>query len=208
MATSSGRFWSGPIGRWLASTKNIVGGAIGVLAVVAHVVFGLGPLWPLVVVAAYGIGALVAPRDRLQLRLGLGAGASAEDLADQLKQLGRASRRLDPDAQAVLGRVLQALDDIVSRWDDLAGAPDQAHTVEAIIVDYLPTSLQRYLDLPRAVRTRGGATGPHGELMDQLGILEGETVRIREAVYSRGIQALGDQGRFLREKFARSDLEL
>ena len=203
MATSS--FWTGPAGRWLASTKNIAGGALAVVALLLHLVVGLGPLWPLVVAAAYAVGALVAPPDKVQLRLGLGAGASAEELARQLTVLRRGSaRRLDADVRAPLTRVLQALDDIVARWPELAGAPDQAHTVEQIIGDYLPTSLQRYLDLPRHLRV--GA--PHQELLDQLGILERESLRIREAVYSRAIQALGDQGRFLREKFGRSELDL
>lgn len=209
MVTSSGGFWNGPVGRWLGSTKNIAGGALGIVAILAHLIFGLGPLWPLVVAASYAIGALVAPKDRLELRLGLGAGASAEELARQLKLLRRGMRRLDPEAQAVLGRVLQALDDIVSRWAELASAPHQAHTVEQIVGDYLPTSLQRYLDLPRHVRTaQTGTTRPHTELLDQLGLLERESSRIREAVYSRAVQALDDQGRFLREKFGRSELDL
>ena len=213
MATNS--FWHGRLGRWLASTKNIAGSVLGGLAVVAELVVGLGPFWPFIVVAAYAVGALVAPRDRIDLRLGLGENADAGQLQEQLKVLRRSlsgeASRLDTDAEAEVTKILQSLDDIVARWPDLAGAPDQQHTVEQMIGDYLPTSLTRYLNLPRtyalSARVAGRKTA-HDELMDQLKILETESARIRDAVYSREVDALSDQSRFLRQKFARSSLDL
>ena len=213
MATSS--FWHGRVGRWLASTKNIAGCVLGGAAIVAELLIGLGPFWPFVVVAAYAVGALVAPRDRIDLRLGLGENASSEELQQQLKvlrrSLGGEASRLDADAEAEVTKILQSLDDIVSRWPELAGAPDQQHTVEQMIGDYLPTSLTGYLNLPRtyalSARVAGRKTA-HDELMDQLKILEAESGRIRDAVYSREVDALSDQSRFLRQKFARSSLDL
>lgn len=220
MATSSQSidsrgFWSTGPGRWVGSSKNILGGVLAVAAIGAQLVFGLGPLWPLVVVASYGVGALVAPRERVDLRLGLGEGASAADLAEQLKTLRRAmkgqARRLEDDANAILGRILDSLDDIVAKWDDLAGAPDQRHVVERMIVDYLPTSIQTFVNLPRtfALSSRvEGRKSAHDELIEQLTILEAESDRIRTALYSRAVDALSDQSRFLREKFGRSELQL
>lgn len=215
MATSSGGFWRSPPGRWLGSSKNILGSVLAVGAIAAQVVLGLGPLWPLVVVASYGVGALVAPRERVDLRLGLGAGASAEDLQTQLKVFRRAMKgeasRLTDDANAILTKILDALDEIVARWDDLAAAPDQRHVVEQMIIDYLPTSIQKFLNLPRtfALTSRvEGQKSAHDELIEQLTILENESDRIRTALYARDLDALGDQGRFLREKFGKSDLQL
>ncbi len=215
MATSSGGFWRSALGRWLGSTKNIVGSILAALALVGQVVFGLGVFWPLVVVAAYAVGALLAPRERIDLRLGLGAGASADELAAQLKLLRRSmrgeARRLDDDANVILGRILDVLDDIVGRWGELAGAPDQSHVVEQMITDYLPTSIQTYVNLPRtfALSSRvEGRKSAHDELIDQLTLLEQESDRIRTAVYSKEVEKLGDQGRFLRDKFARSSLDL
>lgn len=213
MATSD--FWHGRVGRWFASTKNIAGCVLGGAAIVAQLLVGLGPFWPFVVVAAYLVGALVAPRDRISLAIGLGENAGAEQLQEQLKvlrrSLGGEASRLDGDAEAEVTRILQSLDDIVARWPDLAGAPDQQHTVEQMIGDYLPTSLQGYLNLPRtyalSARVAGRKTA-HDELMDQLTILETESARIRDAVYSREVDALSDQSRFLRQKFARSSLDL
>ena len=55
-----------------------------------------------------------------------------------------------------------------------------------------------------------GAERPAGgnELIEQLGILDTESDRIRTAVYARDVDALSDQSRFLREKFGKSELEL
>lgn len=214
MATSSG-FWASLPGRWLGSSKNILGSVFGTAAIAAQLLVGLGALWPLVIVASYGVGALVAPRDRIDLRLGLGEGASAADLSKQLAVFRRAMRgeasRLEDDANTILGQILDALDEIVARWDDLAAAPDQRHVIEQTIIDYLPTSIQKYLNLPRtfALTSRvEGKKSAHDELIDQLTILQKESDRIRTALYSRDLDALGDQGRFLRDKFGRSALDL
>ena len=214
MATSSG-FWATAPGRWLGSSKNILGSVFAVGAIGAQLVFGLGVLWPAIVGASYLVGALVAPRDRVDLRIGLGAGASADDLKEQLKVLRRAmrgqARRLEDDANTILTRILDALDEIVVRWNDLASAPDQRHVVERMIIDYLPMSIQTYVNLPRTFALQSRVEGKktaHDELIEQLGILDTESDRIRTAVYTRDVDALSDQSRFLREKFGRSELEL
>ncbi|MDY7527745.1 MULTISPECIES: hypothetical protein [unclassified Cryobacterium] len=207
------------VSRWLASTKNIVGSVLGIATLGAHVAVGLGPLWPVVVVAMYAVGALVAPRDRVDLRPGPlhgdGGVASAADLAAQLAVLRRSmtaeNRRLPDEATSRLARILDALDQVIARWTDLTEAADQAHTVEQMILDYLPTSIQRFLNLPRsfaiASRVEGKKTA-EDELIEQLDILETESDRIRTALYAKDLAALEDQSRFLREKFGRSELDL
>jgi hypothetical protein len=215
VATSNGGFWHSRLGRWVGSSKNIVGSLLGAAAIGAQLTIGLGQLWPLIVAASYGVGALVAPRDRVDLRLGITAGASAEQLEAQLKVLRRSMRaeasRLPDDANAIFGRILDNLDVVVARWDELAIAPDQSHVVVQMITDYLPTSIQTYLNLPRtyalSARVEGRKTA-HEELVDQLGILENESGRIRDAVLAKGVDALSDQSRFLREKFSKSSLDL
>jgi hypothetical protein len=212
---TSNRFWRSAAGRWLGSSKNIVGSLLAGGAIAAQLFFGLGPLWPLVVVASYGVGALLAPREKVDLRLGLEAGASADDLHAQLEVFRRASKqagsRLTDDANALLRQILDALDDIVARWNDLSSAPDQQHVVGQMITDYLPTSMQAFLNLPRTFaltsRVEGKKTA-HDELIEQLTILAKESDRIRTAVLSRAVDALSDQSRFLRDKFSRSDLQL
>jgi len=197
---------TGGVDRWLASTKNLVGSGCAILALVAQLVFGLGPLWPVVVVAAYGVGALVAPHRRVTLRLGLSLGASKADLEDQLGVLGRRLRGLDADAQAQVTTIVGTLGEILRSWDDLAVARDQRHTVEQMIGDYLPTSVQTYLDLPQTVGA--GRAAAHTELMAQLALLDTESVRIRDALFAKRLDTLTGQGRFLRDKFSQSSLDL
>jgi hypothetical protein len=111
----------------------------------------------------------------------------------------------------VVLRILGTLDDIVARWNDLQSAPDQTHVVQKIILDYLPTSLQNYLNLPRtfALTSRvAGKKSAHDELMEQLGILDKETDKIRDALYAQQVQTLTDQTTFLKDKFTPSSLDL
>jgi hypothetical protein len=149
------------------------------------------------------------------LRLGIGEGATAAQLQDQIavlrRSLGGEASRLEPDAEAEVTKVLGTLGEIVARFDDLAVAPEQKHTVQAMITDYLPASLQTYLNLPRtfALQSRvAGKKTAHDELMDQLGILDTESGKIRDAVYAKEVDSLADQSRFLRQKFATSSLDL
>ncbi|MBE1875744.1 hypothetical protein [Myceligenerans pegani] len=206
MATS--KFMDGPVGRYVGSRKNLAGTALGVGAVAAQLTVGLGEFWLAVVAGAYAVGALVMPGEP-PLTVTLGAGAPAQEVEQGVAKIRRAAARLEPGTREPADRLLVALDEIVARWDELAGAPEQRYLVESIVGDYLPTSLRRYLDLPRRVRVevRGG-TSPQRELVAQLELLAEEAGRIRDAVYSRALDALDDHGRFLREKFKRSELDL
>ncbi len=215
MGTSSGGFWSSRLGRWLESGKNIVGCVLAVVAIILQVTIGLGAFWPFIVVGGYLVGALLWPRDRLNLTLALGESASADDLKAQLAQLRKTmssqGARLGADVTKSLGNLLDVLDEIVTKWDDLLAAPDQSHVVQQMIVDYLPTSLQTYLNIPAtyALSSRvAGKKSAHDELLDQLALLETEAEKIRAAVYAKDLDALGDQSRFLQTKFGKSSLDL
>jgi hypothetical protein len=216
VATSSGGgFWTSRAGRWLESGKNIVGSVLAVIAIILEVTVGLGAFWPVIVVAAYAVGALLWPRDRLNLTLALGETASQDDLKAQLgslrKTVSTQSGRLGPEIVKPVSDLLDVLDEIVSKWDDLLVAPEQSHVVQQMIVDYLPTSLQTYLNIPPtyALTARvAGKKSAHDELLDQLTLLMSEATKIRAAVYSKDLDALGDQSRFLQDKFGRSSLDL
>jgi len=215
VATNSGGFWTSRFGRWLESGKNIVGCILAVVVVVLQVTVGLGAFWPLIMIAAYAVGALVWPRDRLNLTLAVGQTASADDLKAQLANLrrtvGTSGSRLGADVVKSVSALLDILDEVVSKWDDLLVAPEQGHVVQQMIVDYLPTSLQTYLNIPAtfAMTARvAGKKSAHDELLDQLSLLTTEADKIRSAVYSKDLEALGDQSRFLQQKFGKSSLDL
>lgn len=188
---------------------------LAVIAIILEVTVGLGAFWPVIVVAAYGVGALLWPRDRLHLTLALGESASADDLRAQMgslrKTMSTQSGRLGVDVVKPLGALLDVLDEIVAKWDDLLVAPGQSHVVQQMIVDYLPTSLQSYLNIPATYALTARVVGKksaHDELLDQLALLTTEAEKIRSAVYSKDLDALVDQSRFLQDKFGKSSLDL
>ena len=212
MATN--RFWASGAGRWIASTKNLLGSACGALALGVQLITGFGPLWLPIVIAAYCAGALIAPRDPVELHLVFGGGTSASQMHEQLALIrtsaARNAKQLGSDADTAIGELIDGLAEVVGRWDELDALPEQAQVVQAIITDYLPTSVQSYLNLPRtfAITPAAGKRSAHDELLEQIGLLRAETDRVRAALYTRDADALGDQGRFLRDKFGRSELEL
>lgn len=215
MATNNGGFWSSRFGRWLESGKNLVGSLLAVVAIVLEVTIGLGPFWPAIVVAAYLVGALLWPRDRLNLSLAVGETASADDLKAQLaslrKTVSQQGGRLGADVVRAVSGLLDILDEIVTKWDDLLTSPEQSHTVQQMIVDYLPTSLQSYLNIPAtfALSARvAGKENAHDALLDQVSLLTTAADKIRSAVYAKDLDALGDQSRFLQGKFGTSALDL
>jgi hypothetical protein len=149
------------------------------------------------------------------LTLELDETASADDLKAQLASLRKTvatqATRLGADVTKPVGALLDVLDEIVSKWNDLIVAPDQSQVVQQMIVYYLPTSLQTYLNIPAtyALTSRvAGKKSAHDELLDQVAILETEAEKIRTAVYAKDLDALGDQSRFLHDKFGKSSLDL
>jgi len=205
---------SSRLARYLASTKNIAGAALGVAALGAQLSIGLGSLWPVAVAGCYAIGALVAPPEKVHLSVG-GAGGEVAALRADLAALGKrvdgTRSRLDDDITAAAGRILTLLGSVLDRAEVLATSPDQLFVVSRTIRDYLPTSLESYLNLPRtyAVQSRvAGRRTAHDELMAQLELLETQLAKVAQAVYAGDEQALVDQGRFLQEKFGASDLDL
>jgi hypothetical protein len=203
--------------RWVSSSKNIIGSILAIVVILGQLLIGFGPLWPAFVIGAYVVGALLAPRDRVQLMflIASGVSATAADLSTQLKSLRRTAaadgNRLGDGAAVVLNRTLDTLDEIVGRWDVVAASPEHSHTVERIVFEYLPTALQGYLNLPRtfaiSARTEGKKSARE-ELLDQLGVLDKETDRIRTAAYARDLDNLSAQTQFLHDKFTPSTLDL
>lgn len=83
--------------------------------------------------------------------------------------------------------------------------------VRALVTDYLPTTVERFLALPGdfALRHQGrhGLT-PAQDFLAQLNILARAAKECAEAIYVGDAQELAAQGTFLHTKFTRSDLDL
>jgi hypothetical protein len=205
------------VARYLGSTKNLTGCALALVGVGITLAGRAGSYWPLVVAGLYGVGALAAPPDKVRLAL-TGPDTEAEarslraDLATLARRVDAAGARLPEDARARVRLIIDVLGEIINRIEQLATSPEQRFVVARTIRDYLPTSLETYLNLPRSYaltrRLGGGRRTAHEELLAQLDLLEGKLREIADAVYSGDAQALVDQGRFLEDRFRRSELDL
>ncbi|MEV6981693.1 hypothetical protein AB0M95_10605 [Sphaerisporangium sp. NPDC051017] len=209
MATSSPRE---RILAYAGSTKNITGCALA-LAGVILVFFGVaGSFWPVVVAGLYGVGALLAPADRVRLTISHAEVESRQLHADLETLLAKVDgNRFPGDVVARVGALAEVLRDILRRADALTSSPDHLHIVSQTIRDYLPSSLEAYANLPRSYAlTRRGERerSAHEELLAQLDLLDTQLRKVAESVYQGDEQALRDQGRFLQDRFGGSGLDL
>ena len=83
-------------------------------------------------------------------------------------------------------------------------------SVRAVLEDYLPTTLTRYLAVDDALLDvpRGSSPTPRDSLHEQVASLHASATDTLTAVQAQDVDALTTQGRFLRTKFAASDLDL
>ncbi|MEU8202051.1 hypothetical protein [Streptosporangium sp. NPDC049046] len=209
MATSS------PLRRILAyagSTRNITGCVLALVGVVLVFLGVAGTFWPVVVAGLYGVGALLAPADRVRLTISH-AEVESRQLETDLAALSAKvdGNRFPDDVVRRVGALAEVLRDILRRADTLTSSPDHLHIVSQTIRDYLPSSLETYANLPRSYAlTRRGERerSAHEELLAQLDLLDTRLREVAESVYRGDEQALRDQGRFLRDRFGGSGLDL
>jgi hypothetical protein len=205
VATSSGR----RLLCYLYSTKNLAGSVAGLAGLGLHFTGLVGDLWPLVVGGLYGVGALAAPPTRtLDLHSGLDPANLQRAVATQERRL---RGRVPDDVLAAVGRVHARLREVLERADALPpGSPD-AFVVERTALDYLPAALESYLNLPRGyanrVQVSAGRT-PRQVLLDQLALLEAKLGEVLDAVARGDTDRLLAHGRFLEDRFGRSEVDI
>jgi hypothetical protein len=199
--------------RYLGSTKNIVGCVLALVGFSAHFLGLAGAFWPMVVVGLYGVGALLAPPDKVRLAVShaeVETTALRADLDTLLRKVD-GSQRFPEDVRARLGGLADVLSGVLGRAEVLTTSPDHLHIVSQTIRDYLPASLESYANLPRNYALTRGTDrerSAHEELLAQLDLLDAKMHEVAQAVHRGDEQALRDQGRFLRDRFGRSDLDL
>jgi hypothetical protein len=206
-----GRIDVNPVLRYLYSGKNIVGSALalfGLLLFFTHVIAVF--FWPFVVVAMYGIGALLAPGPpKVALA---GTSFDPDSIRRSLQRtLAIASGKLPAPLQAKVQDISDTIMGILPHYADFPpGSPD-LFVVGRTATDYLPSALQAYLNLPRAYATlHKMANGKTADdvLGDQLTLLATKMNDVADAVHKKDSDALLANGKFLEEKFGASPLAL
>ncbi len=205
MATSSGQ----RLLRYLCSNKNLAGSAAG-LAGLGLYFFGLvGDLWPVVVGGLYGVGALATPPTRtFDLRGGLEVANLNRAMAEQQRRL---RGRVPDDVLAAVARIHAQVRELAERPQAFPAGSADAYVVERTALDYLPTALESYLNLPRGYANRvpvsAGRTARQ-VLLDQLALLETQLGEVLDAVAKGDADRLLAHGRFLEDRFGRSQLDI
>ncbi|MEV4396766.1 hypothetical protein [Nonomuraea sp. NPDC049607] len=197
--------------RYLGSTRNIAGCLLALLGLAAHLLGLAGAFWPVVVAALYGAGALLAPPERLRLRVSHAEMETSALRADLDALLRRIEGRFPADVHLAVEGIAEVVRGVLGRAEQLAASPDELHVVSRTIRGYLPAGLEAYANLPRGyalTRRAGRERSAHEELLSQLALLDARLREVADAVHRGDEQALRDQGRFLRDRFGGSDLDL
>lgn len=196
---------------YLTSTKNIVGLSLAILGLVVHFAGAVGPLWPLVVVGLYAVGALAAPSSPRLPSVSPDT-LDPDEVRRALSQCERkVSRGVPPDiAQSVL-HITSGIRDLLGRVADQPAASEDVFILSRMATDYLPTTVDGFLRLPNAYamqhKLADGRT-PYEMVQGQLKLLDSKLQDVSDAMLKGDSDQLAAHGRFLEESFARSSLSL
>jgi hypothetical protein len=185
------------ISRYLGSTRNLIGCAGGLLGLGLHFAGVAGSYWLAVVAGLYGVGALLAPPDRVTL------------VTDPTEEATRLRRDLDALVTRVAGsrvpagvspsleRVADVLRGLLDRPRELHADPDTLHTATRVIGTDLPLSVQNYLNLPWWY---AAAKQADAELLRQLDLIEADVVRAAERFHDADARRQTDHTRYLEDR--------
>ena len=180
-------------------------------------------------VAVFGRGAVIA--------VGAGLGVVAVRVASEYlvprgrklelqdsfsAQEGSVRSSLDSTLTAIRGRVPKEVEDgvasirqnvldILSREARLSAHSPELFVVLRTATDYVPTAVRAYLRLPAGYATsRRQADGKTALeiLLEQLRLLDKEMVDVADAVTKQDLDRLRAHGKFLADRFGRSELNL
>lgn len=203
----------GRLERYLYSRRNIAGSVLG-LAGLGLYALGItgGLLWLPIVAGLYAIGVLVVPAEPgLDVRL-----AGSRDAAEVRAGLDRLLRsiqgRLADDLYAQVAGIRESILATLVQENAVEGVTDRdVFLIRQTALDYLPEALGAYLALPRRYAERRAVEGsrtPHDVLLEQLEMMARKMAEVADDLARHDTDRLLAHGRFLREKFAASSLEI
>src|SRR2546429_65939 len=144
-----------------------------------------------------------AGKDKIDLSTGFDPNDVKEALDIQVRTI---TGKVPPQVMAKVLKIRQLILGILPRSGSLPPGSAELFVIERTATDYLPTSLQAYLNLPRAYATRhpvqDGKT-PKEVLLDQLTLLEIKMNEVADDIAHNDWDRLLAHGRFLEERFGR-----
>lgn len=187
-------------GGFLNSPANIVGLVLAIAVVLLHLIVGLGFLWPVVAIAAWGASVALLPRQ---------SKGAQKSVSSAPKPAVAQRRPLNPvelrrNLHRTLGRLFDAqpgealgnaandpgatLESVLSEWKYLKDYPEQKVVIGGIIQEYLPQTVNSYLAVPERLRHK--AENPARESID---LLHSAVQKIQDAIGQDNLIALEGQ---------------
>ena len=194
---------------YLYSNGNIAGCVLGIFGVLAFFAGLIDQYWLAIVAGLYGVGVLGFPRTR-EWDLKEGTRLQGEQLREVLDSMvHKVKPKLGKELAELLQNLRDNLDHVIAQMSQRETSAFLSHFVEKTVMDYLPTSIERYLNLPPAYRRmhviKDGFTS-QDLLRKQLDLLNGETLKVIDDLHRDDIQSIQAHTRFLEEKYKDYDL--
>jgi len=193
---------------YLYSTPNIVGSLLGILGLILYFLGIIGSFWFFIVIGLYLIGALATPKSptydlRLQNQL------TVEEIEQELENLVKSVRkRVSKNILEKVESIKNSILDILPHIVDISSSDYNIYVIRQTALEYLPETLENYLNLPRAFANlhpvKDGKTAQQ-LLLEQLDLLDQQMQEIAQDFYHNDTQRLMAHGRFLEEKFQKTD---
>lgn len=213
-----------------ASVGSVVAGAVAGVAVMGTLGTGAIAVDIGVTLAAFAGSVLFRPRTDTEIKTLLGKSAMIDEIQQVattaavnpaiaaaktrkeaekklifvMDKVLRVKTALGTEITAAVTPIFENLSVITRKWDALEGYAEVRYTVETMMDDYLPTSIQTYLNIPSKGDAKLAAK-LKADLLDQLGILEAESAKIRKNLLADDIQDFNVQGNFLKTRFQQND---
>jgi len=118
-------------------------------------------------------------------------------------QLQKTRDRLPMDARAVIVSIQQKVFVIDQKIQNQPELITEYATLNHIVFDYLPTTLDSYLKLPpqyAATKQLSSGETPNQLLVQQLKLLEQQLSRLLDNILTQDLESLVTNGRFLQQK--------
>ncbi|WP_337059974.1 hypothetical protein [Kineococcus sp. G2] len=192
----------------LGSTAHLAGSGAGLLALLGGFAASGHPLVAVGTCAVgYLSGYLLCPGRRPAAPAPAALAAAPAGAVHEAVAAGeRALRSPGVPADVVrAGRcVLDAVAEVLPRWDRLDVLSPDARTVETVAGEHLPGVVVAYL----GAASGSGAERARVEALEQLALLQRAVLDVRERLQRRAEEDLAVHGAFLRDKFDRGALDL
>lgn len=205
MATSK----PSPVLDFLGRNSNLSGSVGAVVAMAGTFAATMNPLISVGLgVIGYGAGFLLLSGSKQEISIEDAAhdskvevDALSANITSLRESIEPHSKQIPSEIMVGVEEVLSTAEDILPRWDKLPRLSDEKHTINAIFTNYLPAIITNYLNLPKSYYKNAQKQQVGQEVVDQLSLINGALVKIREGLYSGVEQDIKVQGIFLKGKF-------